>query len=67
MDVAGTVISGKEDAVICRSLLDTSHVLVRMVSPSVSVDEDKVSLGQRPGVGLHNPWALPLGAEHPDA
>uniref|UniRef100_UPI0040387D2D inactive protein-arginine deiminase type-6 n=1 Tax=Callospermophilus lateralis TaxID=76772 RepID=UPI0040387D2D len=42
VDVAGTVISGKEDAVICRSLLDTSHVLVRMVSPSVSVDEDKV-------------------------
>uniref|UniRef100_A0A8C9PLB2 Peptidyl arginine deiminase 6 n=1 Tax=Spermophilus dauricus TaxID=99837 RepID=A0A8C9PLB2_SPEDA len=39
---SGTVISGKEDAVICRSLWDTSNVLVRMISPSVSVDEDKV-------------------------
>uniref|UniRef100_A0A8C9PLA2 Peptidyl arginine deiminase 6 n=1 Tax=Spermophilus dauricus TaxID=99837 RepID=A0A8C9PLA2_SPEDA len=60
---SGTVISGKEDAVICRSLWDTSNVLVRMISPSVSVDEDKVSLGQRPGVGLHHPWVLLLGAE----
>ncbi|XP_047423258.1 protein-arginine deiminase type-6 [Sciurus carolinensis] len=42
IDILGTVITGKEDAVICRALSSTMHVLVRMASPSLSVDEDKV-------------------------
>jgi hypothetical protein len=44
MDVSGTVITGR-DTEVWRPLSNPMNALVRMVSPSPAVDEDKVSLG----------------------
>ncbi|GAB1289155.1 Protein-arginine deiminase type-6 [Apodemus speciosus] len=40
--LCSTVISGKEDAVVWRPMNQPTEALVRMVSPSPTVDEDKV-------------------------
>lgn len=43
--ISSTVITGKEDAVVWRPMYQPTEALVRMVSPSPTVDEDKVSQG----------------------
>ncbi|XP_052574443.1 protein-arginine deiminase type-6 isoform X1 [Peromyscus californicus insignis] len=40
--ISSTVITGKEDAVVWRPMNKPTEALVRMVSPSPTVDEDKV-------------------------
>ncbi|KAL6061344.1 hypothetical protein STEG23_035660 [Scotinomys teguina] len=40
--ISSTVITGKEDAVVWRPMTEPTEALVRMVSPSPTVDEDKV-------------------------
>lgn len=46
IDVANTVISEEEDATIWWPLSDPTYATVKMISPSPSVDTDKVSLGK---------------------
>uniref|UniRef100_A0A8C0X6P9 Protein-arginine deiminase n=1 Tax=Castor canadensis TaxID=51338 RepID=A0A8C0X6P9_CASCN len=53
MDVSGTVITGR-DTEVWRPLSNPMNALVRMVSPSPAVDEDKVSLAS----GLHPVYAM---------
>lgn len=44
--ISSSVITGKEDAVVWRPMKQPTEALVRMVSPSPTVDEDKVSQGR---------------------
>lgn len=41
--ISNSVITGKEDAMVWRPMNKPIEALVRMVSPSPTVDEDKVS------------------------
>ncbi|XP_048208047.1 protein-arginine deiminase type-6 [Perognathus longimembris pacificus] len=56
IDVSGAVITGKEDASISQSLPGPPHVLLRMLSPSLSEDGDKA--GSRGDLGNLKPVAL---------
>ncbi|KAM4872877.1 inactive protein-arginine deiminase type-6-like [Thomomys bottae] len=42
MDVSGAILTGKEDAVVSQPLPSPTHVQLRMLSASLSEDEDKV-------------------------
>lgn len=43
--ISNTVITGKDNAVVWQPMNQPTEALLRMVSPSPNVDEDKVSLG----------------------
>lgn len=62
--LSSTVISGKEDAVVWRPLSQPTEALVRMVSPSRTVDEDKVNRGGE-RESLINPSDLTVKADKP--
>lgn len=47
--ISSSVIAGKEDTVVWRSMNHPTVALVRMVAPSPTVDEDKVSHGGERG------------------
>lgn len=52
--ISSSVITGKADAVVWQPMTQPTEALVRMVSPSPDVDEDKVSQGGEMG----NPYLL---------
>lgn len=53
--ISNSVITGKEDAVVWRTMNKPTEALVRMVSPSPTVDEDKVSHEGEGGVTFTYP------------
>lgn len=62
--MANTVISEEEDATIWWPLSDPTYATVKMISPSPSVDADKVSLrgrgeGHLPGMGANTATGAP--------